>query len=92
MTQPSNQPPLTPEAIEAIEANNKLLAVFSTYIEQLQESNPDKELPSALLYAAFILGASAVAKANESITTQVAKDINGMKLIYQHMAATSTAS
>jgi hypothetical protein len=88
MTQASNQPPLTPEELAAIEANNKLLAVFSTYIEQLQEANPDKELPSSLLYSAFVLGASAVARANESTCTRVAKDINNMRRIYQHMATT----
>jgi precorrin-3B methylase len=92
MTQASNQPPLTPEELEEIEKSNKLLAVFSTYIEQLQEANPDKELPASLLYSSFVLGASAVARANESNTTQVAKDINGMRRIYQHMATASATS
>lgn len=89
MTQQTPQPPLTPEELEVIEANNKLLKIFSTYIEQLQTANPDKELPAFLLYSAFVLGASTVARANESTITQVAKDIHSMKRIYQRIVEIS---
>lgn len=70
--------PLTDEQIASIEANNKLLKVFSAYMVDLEAANPTQEFPGQLLYSVFLLGASAVSKANANVYTQVHNDIQEM--------------
>jgi len=83
MTQSTPPKPLTAEEMKAIEENNKLLAIFSKFLESLDAANPGVELPSQLLYSAFVLGAASVASANQSTQVSVAKDIHEMKRVLQ---------
>lgn len=77
-----NPQELTPEELSSIEEHNKLLAIFSKVIEQMMAAHPDTNFPVTLMYAMFILGASAVSRAHEYTGRQVAKDIDDMRRVY----------
>lgn len=80
-TKPTKPTPLTDAQMEQIEVSNKLLATFSEYMENMKKANPAVELPAQLMFASFTLGAASAARANESISMQVGKEINEMRML-----------
>jgi hypothetical protein len=81
MTQHKQPEPLTPEQMQEIEGRNRLLKVFSNYVENLQKANPGVELPTDLIFSSFLLGASSVQTHMQHTTMVAAKEINELKLI-----------
>lgn len=81
MTEQKKPEPLTQEQLRQIEETNNLLAIFSKYIEDVQQANPGVELPTNLLYNSFLLGAAATQKRTQAVTMHTAKEINEMKMV-----------
>lgn len=73
--------PLTEAELADIEANNKLLKVFSGYITELEQLNPGIQLDASLLFGAFTVGCAAVSSANESITLAAHKEIHQLRML-----------
>lgn len=74
--------PLTDEQMAAIEANNKLLQVFSGYIADLEEKNPGIELPNEILFTAFLAGCITTSELNQSTTMFVAKQVHELRGVF----------
>ena len=77
--------PLTDEQMAEIEANNKLLKLFSGFIADLEERNPGVELPTEILYTAFITGCIGTAELNQSTSMFIAKQVHELRGVFYTM-------
>jgi len=72
---------LTQEQLSNIEENNKLLKQFSAYIEHLQSSSPEVNLPTTYMYDAFIVGVATAQQATRYLAGELTKELREMEAI-----------